>query len=185
MHTLSQLSHNFLNNGQEKNTVYSYSQLYEKIREQGEAFEFKFAEDLRIWVGDYQKWAEVGLEEPLAQDVPTLMEQLFQSLKIGMSTSVCTDYGKLIGMVGHGQFLKQRGSLGQVLNIQHDFLMLMTAVIVKNERMPFNTLLAEFRKRGIDFDRHSIKEIVDLFNSHNLLDKKSDSGDAQYVKPIL
>lgn len=185
VHTLSQLSHNFLNKDNDKKIVYSYSQLYKKIQEQGEAFEFKFAEDLHTWVSSYQKWANVDLAQPLAKDIPTLMEQLFKSLKIGMSTSVCTDYGKLIGMIGHGQFLKQRGSLGQVLNIKHDFLMLMTAVIVKNERMPFNTLLTEFRKRGIDFDRHSIKEIVELFNSHNLLDKKSDSGDAQYVKPIL
>ncbi|MGR5981745.1 DNA phosphorothioation-dependent restriction protein DptG [Bacillus cereus] len=27
--------------------------------------------------------------------------------------------------------------------------------------------------------------IIELFDSHNILDKKSDSGDAQYVKRIL
>lgn len=29
------------------------------------------------------------------------------------------------------------------------------------------------------------KKIVDLLNNLNLIDKKSDSGDAQYVKSIL
>lgn len=81
--------------------------------------------------------------------------------------------------------MKRRGSLGYVFNVTHDFLMMMTAVIVKENSMPFKTLLEEFRVRGIAFDRFTIQEIVNLFSQHNILENKSDSGDAQYVKPIL
>ena len=43
----------------------------------------------------------------------------------------------------------------------------------------------EFEKRGIALDRYSKKEVMNLFDNLNIIDKKSDSGDAQYVKPIL
>ena len=46
-------------------------------------------------------------------------------------------------------------------------------------------LFEEFEKRGLLFDRESRKHIVELFEKMNLLEKRSDSGDAQYVKYIL
>ncbi len=86
---------------------------------------------------------------------------------------------------GADVFLKNRGSIGAVFNMSHEMLLLLTAVCVKEERMPLNRLFEEFSKRGVAFDRHSKKMIIELFDSHNILDKKSDSGDAQYVKRIL
>lgn len=38
-----------------------------------------------------------------------------------------------------------------------------------------------FSKRGISFDQFSQKEIVNFLDRNNMLEKKSDSGDAQYV----
>lgn len=46
-------------------------------------------------------------------------------------------------------------------------------------------LFEEFEKRGLLFDRESKKHIIELFEKMNLLEKRSDSGDAQYVKYIL
>lgn len=46
-------------------------------------------------------------------------------------------------------------------------------------------LFEEFENRGLLFDRESKKHIVELFEKMNLLEKRSDSGDAQYVKYIL
>ena len=46
-------------------------------------------------------------------------------------------------------------------------------------------LFIEYEKRGVYFDRYSRESIVELLNKLNLIEKKSDSGDAQYVKPIL
>ena len=47
------------------------------------------------------------------------------------------------------------------------------------------TLFEEFEKRGISFDRDSKAKIIQLYEKLNLLEKKSDSGDAQYVRSIL
>ena len=40
-------------------------------------------------------------------------------------------------------------------------------------------------KRGIYLDKQSQESIVEFYEKLNLIEKKSDSGDAQYVKGIL
>ena len=61
----------------------------------------------------------------------------------------------------------------------------MTALCVKDKKIRLNQLFEEYEKRGLFFDRYSKEEIIKLLTKLNLIDKKSDSGDAQYVKPIL
>lgn len=63
--------------------------------------------------------------------------------------------------------------------------MLLVAVSVGTERLELNLLWDEFEKRGIFVDYKTKEVIVDLLDSLNYIEKKSDSGDAQYVKPIL
>ena len=52
-------------------------------------------------------------------------------------------------------------------------------------RALLNELFDEFRKRGIYLDKQSQESIVEFYEKLNLIEKKSDSGDAQYVKGIL
>ena len=82
-------------------------------------------------------------------------------------------------------FLKRRGSYGYILNLNRDILLIMTALCVKDKKIRLNQLFEEYEKRGLFFDRYSKEEIIKLLTKLNLIDKKSDSGDAQYVKPIL
>lgn len=59
-------------------------------------------------------------------------------------------------------------------------------VLQENDgRIRLPKLFDEFDKRGLIFDRESKKKIVALFEKMNLLEKRSDSGDAQYVKSVL
>lgn len=183
IHTISHLSHCVFNDEKEEKEFIPYADLYALIKDKGEAFEFEFLKELKQWIQEYSQWAKISVQDD-SEDIPKAFNVLFHCLKEGMSTGVCKKYGENIEDLG-AQFIKTRGSLGQVLNIKHDFLLLMTAVCVKDQRMPLNDLFTEFEKRGIVFDRYSKKEIIMLFDNHNILDKKSDSGDAQYVKPIL
>lgn len=83
-------------------------------------------------------------------------------------------------------FLKRRGSLGYTLNITEDYLLFMTKLCIKDrEKIRLKSLFDEYRRRGLEFDRDSQDKIIQLFEKLNLLEKKSDSGDAQYVKSIL
>ena len=83
-------------------------------------------------------------------------------------------------------FGKRRGRLGYNLNITEDDIILMTKLCINNQKkLKLNELFKEFELRGLFFDRDSQTKIVQLYEKLNLLEKKSDSGDAQYVKSIL
>ena len=83
-------------------------------------------------------------------------------------------------------FGKRRGSLGYNLNITEDDIILMTKLCINDKKkIKLNVLFEEFEKRGLFFDRESSKKIIQLYERLNLLEKKSDSGDAQYVRSVL
>lgn len=83
-------------------------------------------------------------------------------------------------------FAKRRGPLGYNLNMTEDDIILMTKICIKDKgKMKLNNLMKEFEQRGIFFDMESNKKIVQLYEKLNLLEKKSDSGDAQYVRSVL
>ncbi|GAB6150353.1 DNA phosphorothioation-dependent restriction protein DptG [Clostridium novyi] len=86
----------------------------------------------------------------------------------------------------HENFAKKRGALGYNLNLTEEDIILMTKICINNnDKLKLRVLFDEFQKRGISFDRDSKIKIVQLYEKLNLLEKKSDSGDAQYVRSVL
>jgi DNA phosphorothioation-dependent restriction protein DptG len=186
VHTLSQLSHNSFNiETISVKPIMTYPKISSILFQNGEEAINSFLNSLKEWLREYT--TKAGISYPI-DNIDTIgdgFRGLFNCLKEGMSSEVCKNYGKKVEDAAGNVFLKQRGSLGLTLNITQEFLMLLTAVCVKDKRIPLNKLFDEYKKRGVLFDRHSQKEIVQLFDKLNIIDKKSDSGDAQYVKPIL
>lgn len=82
-------------------------------------------------------------------------------------------------------FLKIRGRYGYTLNLTEEYLVFLTTIIIKKDRMKLSTLFSEFEKRGLFLDNKSKKEVIKVFDKQGILQKKSDSGDAQYVSQIL
>ncbi len=84
-------------------------------------------------------------------------------------------------------FGKRRGMLGYTIGVNENDVIMFTQLILKeNEgKILITKLYDEFEKRGLRFDRDSKKKITELFEKMNLLDKKSDCGESQYVKSIL
>ncbi|WP_283676947.1 DNA phosphorothioation-dependent restriction protein DptG [Clostridium perfringens] len=83
-------------------------------------------------------------------------------------------------------FAKTRGQLGYTLNMTEDDIILMTKICINNKKkLKLNVLFQEFEKRGLFFDMDSSKKIIQLYEKLNLLEKKSDSGDAKYVRSVL
>ena len=73
-----------------------------------------------------------------------------------------------------------------MLAITEEQLVLMTKVTIgKNEKIRLNDLFKGFEQRGLFFDNTSKDCIVEFYEKLNLIEKKSDSGDAQYVKSLL
>ncbi len=86
----------------------------------------------------------------------------------------------------HSNFAKRRGQLGYNLNITEDDIILITKICINNnKKIKLKNLFDEFELRGLFFDRDSKTKIIQLYEKLNLLEKKSDSGDAQYVRSVL
>jgi DNA phosphorothioation-dependent restriction protein DptG len=82
-------------------------------------------------------------------------------------------------------FLKSRGRNGYSLNLTQEMLLFMTKLCIGKEKIRFNDLMSAFNRRGIYFDEDTNKAIAEIFEKINLIEKKSDSGDAQYIRRIL
>jgi DNA phosphorothioation-dependent restriction protein DptG len=83
-------------------------------------------------------------------------------------------------------FLKYRGRNGSSLSLNHSMLLFLTKLCIgDHSKIRLKDLWLAYKERGISFDDASQQAIIELFEKINLLEKKSDSGDAQYVKAIL
>ena len=139
---------------------------------------------IRKWIKDYRENRDLG-ELNLNENYNKLVNILINSIDMAIKKATKSRYRLSLDEVGKRYYLKSRGSLSYVGNITKDFLLFLTAISVKNERIKVKELFIRFEKRGIYLDRYSKKEVLNFLNKLNVLDKKSDSGDAQYVKTIL
>ena len=142
---------------------------------------------LSLWVESYRRARHFDYKE-LPNDFEGLVNILFESLddpKNGIDQAPKSRYAKNIEEISKKYVIKRRGSYGYVLNMNRDMLLVITALCVKDKKIKLNQLFDEYERRGIYFDRYSKEEIVNFLTKLNLIDKKSDSGDAQYVKPVL
>ena len=84
------------------------------------------------------------------------------------------------------KFLKRRGRSGMMLNVTEELLIFLTKICIKDEeKMRLNDVFKAFEHRGVFLDELSKEQVMKYYEKLNLIEKKSDSGDAQYVKRIL
>jgi len=82
-------------------------------------------------------------------------------------------------------FGKRRGANGYSLSLKHaDVLFLTTLSIGAQGKIRLKDLKKEFEERGIFLDGISWGHLVEYYEKVNMLEKKSDSGDGQYVKHL-
>ncbi|TFJ76073.1 DNA phosphorothioation-dependent restriction protein DptG [Carnobacterium maltaromaticum] len=119
-------------------------------------------------------------------DIHVQIKQLKKYLKINISNETAKRYRKSFDEFSGLTFIKSRGRLGYVLNATQELILLFVGVIIGDkDKILLNKLFKEFEIRGLYFDKQSRKEIISFFEDVNILEKLSDSGDAQYVKSIL
>ncbi len=97
-----------------------------------------------------------------------------------------SDYSKWFTRFGKVNYTKNRGRLGNTSILSQEHLLFLTRLCIGTEdKIRLKTLWDKFRERGIVFDETTKLEITKLFEKINLIEKKSDSGDAQYVKSTI
>lgn len=84
------------------------------------------------------------------------------------------------------RWVKNRKKSGLVLNLTESDIIFLTKICLRyEEKIRLKVLYKEYERRGIFLDSTSKEYLQEFFTKLNLIDKKSDSGDAQYVKRIL
>lgn len=84
------------------------------------------------------------------------------------------------------KFLKKRGRSGWMLNLSEETLIFLTKLSIKDKpQLHLKEVFREMEARGIYLDDLSKDQAANYYEKLNLIEKKSDSGDAKYVKRIL
>lgn len=146
----------------------------------------------------YQQWIPMDYslckyDDSMDGDCETTTEikKLFKTIDFqfinGGRKSHYNGYNKKFIDFVQKNFGKFRGMYGYTLSVhESDVIMFTRLILQENEgKIRLSKLFDEMERRGLIFDRESRKRIVDLYEKMNLLEKRSDSGDAQYVKYIL
>lgn len=165
----------------------SYNQLLKELKLLSVDEQVKEQEKLTDWIERYSELIYTAPPQELENnlDFRELFKILFTQLQTGMSNDVCEKYGKNIDNLGKNKFLKARGKHGYILSLKQDDFLMLSAVTVKERKKPLKEFFLQLERRGIVFDQYSKREAIKLLEQQNFIEKKSDSGDAQYVKPIL
>ncbi|WP_214827804.1 DNA phosphorothioation-dependent restriction protein DptG [Exiguobacterium algae] len=164
-----------------------YHHLDEMLSEAGEEPKKKYIQSLYDWMNNfYTKYK--GIETPKYSSTKTLddtFRDLAEVISIGLNKELKSRYPAALEAFVLKFYRKHGGSLGSLLAINQEQLLTLVACSVKQDKVELNKLWDELESRGLFFDHHSKEEIVGLLDKLNYLEKKSDSGDAQYVKSIL
>lgn len=175
--------------------MYDYISFGEMAKESAEADaaiaeEIKRAESVYCsYIGDYKGFANIPFK-PSSSETEKAIKHLYHCIE---SQFLNTDrksanqkYNEKFSGFCKSRWLKDRKKSGFVLNLTERDIIFLTKICLRNkEKIRLNDLFAEYGRRGIYLDGTSKEYLQDFFTNLNLIEKKSDSGDAQYVKRIL
>lgn len=158
----------------------------------------KVADEIKHIREQYMNWIQLdysGCKHNVEKDTTcatsTEIKKLFETIDYqfinGGRRSHYNGYNKKFIDFVQKNFGKFRGIYGYTLSVhESDIVMFTRLILFENDgKIRLAKLFDEFAKRGLLFDRESKKHIVELFEKMNVIEKRSDSGDAQYVKYIL
>lgn len=166
----------------------------------GDEDDEKVAGEIRSIRERYMNWIQLpsgysgcihNAEKDITCATSTEMKKLFETIDYqfinGGRKSHYNGYNRKFIDFVQKNFGKFRGICGYTLSVHESDIVMFTRLILSENdgKIRLAKLFEEFEKRGLLFDRESRKHIVELFEKMNLLEKRSDSGDAQYVKYIL
>ena len=184
-----------LNQTEEGTSAVDYITLNELINSvPGE--DHRIAEEIKVLTNRYRnaisdcpEMAELTRSDSPDQETAAEVKFLFDSVRTQFENTVrdrpYSSYAAKFEEYSR-KYLKRRGRSGMMLNLSEETLIFLTKICIKdNEKMRLNDVFSEFEARGVFLDNHSKSEVMRYYEKLNLIEKKSDSGDAQYVKRIL
>lgn len=158
-------------------------------QEEKMALEVRKITDLyREYINDCSEMQELERDESRRGDLDAEVRYLFKSVKTQFEyvrTRPYNAYAKKF-IAYCNKYLKNRHRSGMMLTLTEDMVLFLTKMCIKNkERVRLNDIFDEFAARGVFLDDASKDKVTEYYEKLNLIEKKSDSGDAKYVKRIL
>lgn len=164
-----------------------YHDIQSQLKEAGFEAEREYIQSIYKWLAEvYKEKTSINVME--YSDDKTLemaFDDLISAIKTGISNEINSRYQKAFQAIVSKFFRKHGGSLGTILSLSQEHLLMLIAVSITEDRIELKQLWTELEKRGVWLDFHSKEEVVKVLDKLNYMEKKSDSGDAQYVKSIL
>lgn len=184
-----------MNQHKDENLMYDYIMIQEYIGDDMEkdllvAEEIKKVEKAYVdCIGDYKKFGEI-VEPNGVNHTDRAIKHLFKCVEEQFLNTerkrANRFYIEKFEEYAKNRWLKNRRKSGIVLNLTERDIIFLTKIALRDaEKIRLNDLFKEYETRGIFLDQTSRKFLQEFFTKLNLIDKKSDSGDAQYVKRIL
>lgn len=157
------------------------------LSEAGFDAEKEFIQSIYKWLKEvYERKTGIRVESYTSvKTIDDAFKDLIQAVKPGISKEINSRYQKAFESMVSKFFRKHGGSLGTLLSLTQEQLLLLVAISVGEDRIELKQLWRELELRGVWLDHHSKEEVVKILDKLNYMEKKSDSGDAQYVKSIL
>ena len=185
----------FLNHRHDQDQqTYNYVDLKKCIEQMSDEQRRSFRDDVTSLYKFYTSkiidvnWEQFNVNQ--WEGVIQIIKDFFRAIDYQFNKStrrkVYTEYSEAFIVFCRDNFLKRRGQLGYTLNITQEYILFLTRLCIRDaEKIRLKDLFYQFERRGLFLDRDSQQMVIKLFEKLNLLEKKSDSGDAQYVKAIL
>lgn len=146
----------------------------------------QYIDSANKWMREiYIPLREVSRSYIEATTLSELFEEMYEQIKPNITSELNSRYPKGLDELFNKYFYKHGGSLGKLNSLNQSQILLLVAVSVGENRLELNRLWDEMELRGVYLDYKTREVIVELLDGLNYIEKKSDSGDAQYVKPIL
>lgn len=141
------------------------------------------------YVGDFKGFSDISYKEA-GSKTETAIIHLYRCVEDQFSK---TDrrranqfYNEKFSEFCKERWVKNRKKSGLVLNLTERDVIFLTKICLRNEeKIRLIDLFREYEQRGIYLDNTSKEYLQEFFTKLNLIDKKSDSGEAQYVRRIL
>lgn len=148
----------------------------------------KITDLYRSYIRDCSEMKELQRRSP--NDLEAEIKYLFKSVKTQFEVTKrkgpYNAYSEKFKKYCNKKYLKNRGRSGMMLNLTEADLIFLTKVSIKDkEQLRLKEVFDEFEARGIFLDDVSKDQVAAYYEKLNLIEKKSDSGDAKYVKRIL
>ena len=151
----------------------------------------QFKHYLTLWIKklrQLENLEEMNLSEDISGLIKDLEDSIAEAYEVNKKSrsGPVNRYKQIIPYLAKKYFVKVRGKYGYMFNIDLELLLLITQICIgENEGISFNHLMEEYEKRGLFFDDESRSAILHEFEKLNLIDKKSDSEEVQYVRLFL